>query len=373
MPSNTINGITNVLTQLGNNQTNIDAICYPSDILSDTSEYANSYTAFYISVHKDEALSKVDVLEDNNRYTNAKQGAMQTANQRYGKDTYTKAGKGGVVVAQVATIDVGGKFIGGSEGLKNKISDFSKVAITANTLVGALGENNLAYRQQRAFIVLPTPALTSSYNFSWDEEPMTLSAGAAEFISNTMKAGASTENMMQAFMSKFGAFVGNSSDALSALQSKSPEFGPYMSKMSGRALNPRKEQIFKDVGFREFTFSYTFAPRNEKESLAVNKIIQQFKYHAHPSLQNNNFLYTYPSEFDIVHYYNNRINPYLPRHATSVLKNVSVNYAPNGHYNVNRDGFPSQIQLSLTFGEVAILTKSDFELNTVANGTQAIY
>ena len=359
-----VDGISNVRSQLANNTTNIDAICYPSDILEDD-RYANSYTAFYISIHKEDKLANTaEVLGEGQRYTDAKQSAMQMTSAELGdKYTYSVKATGAgaaITTGKVIHSTLGSLGIASSGGAK-AVADGVTLAGTAvavgNTTIGQLGQNNLAFRQQKAFIVLPTPALTSAYSMSWDQEPMPLAAGIAEGIARTWDGDPQNPSMM-GWLSNA---LTNGSDAMAAFQLKTPEFGGFLSRSSGYAVNPRKEQLFKDVNFREFNFNYTFAPRNQKEALLVKEIIQQFKFHAHPSLKDDgaNMLYIYPSEFDIVHYYNNQPNPNLPKHATSILKNVSVNYAPNGHYNVNSDGFPSQIQLSLQFEEVALLTKKD--------------
>ena len=359
-----IDGIKSVTSQLANNVTGIDAYCYPSDILT-SGEYANSYTAFYISVHREEKLAETELLAEGQRYTNAKRGAMAMTSVTNGTE-YNGAIKGVNAVSSLATTATVSKMtdsIGiASTGAAKMVKDgatlaFGGVAV-GNTTIGELGANNLAYRQQKAFIVLPTPALTSSYSMSWDQEPMPLAAGIAEGLARTWNGDPAKPDPL-GWLKNGGSIA---SDAIGALQLKTPEFGGFMSRTSGMAMNPRKEQLFKDVNFREFTFTYTFAPRNQDEAYKVKEIIRQFKFHAHPSLKDDggNFLYIYPSEFDIVHYFNNKPNNNLPRHATSILKNVSVNYAPNGHYNVNADGFPSQIQLSLQFEEVALLTKKDF-------------
>lgn len=351
--------VSNVLNQISTNQTSIDAICYPDDIMN-SSEYANSYTAFYISIHTEESLDGQEVLAENQRYTDAKRGAMARASETY-ENRYDIAG-----LATTATVSLSARTIvkniaeraGLSAGKAELLGDGTAVMTATDAEFGATGRNNLAYRQQKAFIVLPTPSLTSTYSMQWDQEPMPLAAGVVEGLAKVMSGDPAQPDMLGAFKN----FISTGSDALGTIIQKTPEFGGYYSRLSGTAVNPRKEQLFKDVNFREFSFTYTFAPRSASEASTVREIIRQFKYHAHPSLRSEggNFLYTYPSEFDIVHYFNNRINPNLPRHATSILKNVSVNYAPNGHYNVNRDGFPSQIQLSLQFEEVALLTKDDF-------------
>ena len=87
-------------------------------------------------------------------------------------------------------------------------------------------------------------------------------------------------------------------------------------------------------------------------------IIQEFKYHMHPEFKDaNNFVYIYPSEFDIIYYSNGKENKNLHRHTSCVLTEVNVNYTPNGLFTTFPDGQPTQINVTLSFRELALLTK----------------
>jgi hypothetical protein len=127
---------------------------------------------------------------------------------------------------------------------------------------------------------------------------------------------------------------------------------------SGLAANPKKEQVFKGVNFRTFSFDYKFFPRNWNEAQNIRNIIAQFKYHMHPEFKdNNNFVYIYPSEFDIFYYQDGEENLNLHRHTSCVLTDMSINYTPNGMFSTFPDGSPTQIDVTLTFRELALLTK----------------
>ena len=131
-----------------------------------------------------------------------------------------------------------------------------------------------------------------------------------------------------------------------------------ISRLTGLAPNPRKEQLFKNVNFRTFTFDYQFYPRDAAEARNVEKIIKEFKYHMHPEFKDaNNFLYVYPSEFDIFYYKDTQENMHVNRHTSCVLTDMVVNYAPNGQFTAFSDGTPTQINITLTFKELATLTK----------------
>ena len=139
-------------------------------------------------------------------------------------------------------------------------------------------------------------------------------------------------------------------------------------KFKGQAKNPNLESIFKSVPFREFSFPFTFAPKNEKEKDAVHKIIQLFRFHMLPEQQSGaNGYFNVPSEFQITYMYRDNENSYLPRISRCVLKQCAIDYAPEGVVSTltpdDRGAPPTLITMNLSFGETEIMTKE-----TVAKG-----
>jgi len=130
----------------------------------------------------------------------------------------------------------------------------------------------------------------------------------------------------------------------------------------GRADNPFMEVLFTTMGVREFTYNFNFAPRNSDETAEVQQIIQLFRFHMAPEMQQANSRYlTLPSEFDIHYMFKGkdgqgRENDYFNRITTCVLVSVDVNYTPNGVRSFE-DGSPTQITMGLSFRETEILTK----------------
>lgn len=139
-------------------------------------------------------------------------------------------------------------------------------------------------------------------------------------------------------------------------------------KFKGQAKNPNLESVFKSVPFREFSFPFTFAPKNEKEKDSVHKILQLFRFHMLPEQQSGaNGYFNVPSEFQITYMYRENENSYLPRISRCVLKQCAIDYGPEGVVSTltpdERGAPPTLITMNLTFGETEIMTKE-----TVAKG-----
>lgn len=154
-------------------------------------------------------------------------------------------------------------------------------------------------------------------------------------------------------------------------------FGQY-----GRALtaagfgvveNPMIELLYSRPNLRNFQFDFMLYPRDEKEALEVQKILERLRFHQAPEIKTNTggYFLIPPSEFDIKFYYNGQINPNIDPISTCVLEQIVVNYSPQGRFaayeSVNQGkptlgstGMPVVIQLTLMFKETQIMTKDNF-------------
>lgn len=125
-------------------------------------------------------------------------------------------------------------------------------------------------------------------------------------------------------------------------------------------LNSHLAVLFDGVGFRTFTFTYRFVPRNPGESDNLRRMIYLFKKAMYPSLPaENKFMFTYPDEF-LISFCDN-VKPYMFNFKRSVLKDMQVTYNGDGVPRFFDDGSPTVVDLSMTFQEVEIVTKEDMK------------
>jgi hypothetical protein len=142
------------------------------------------------------------------------------------------------------------------------------------------------------------------------------------------------------------------------------DFGATLEATSKKIANPYKEQLFKSMGFRRFSFNYNFAPRNLGEAQMVLEIIDTFKYHMHPEASDGDMYLIYPAEFSIEFEILDETsgivkrNPYLPKVSSCALTSVKATYGPDGMFNTfqGTDGIPTEMALELQFTELETLT-----------------
>lgn len=153
-------------------------------------------------------------------------------------------------------------------------------------------------------------------------------------------------------------------------------FGEYGRALSAGALgvvqNPMLELLYSQPNFRTFQFDFMLYPRDEKEALEVQKILERLRFHQAPEIKDGSYGYFLipPSEFDIKFYYNGRINENIDKISTCILEQIIVNYAPSGftayeslgqnYPQLGSTGMPVTIQLTLMFKETQILTKESY-------------
>ncbi len=128
--------------------------------------------------------------------------------------------------------------------------------------------------------------------------------------------------------------------------------------MSRKVQNPFTETLFKTMNFRNFPFTFKFAPRNRNELLQALKIVNVFERYMTPEKSTHQLFLEYPAEFEIIYQYKNKENAYFTNFFNdTALVNFVVDYGQGGHYTAfqGTDGAPSEITMSVNFKELTLL------------------
>ena len=349
------------------NQYDVSGLSYPDDLLNNPA-YGQNRVIFYINVSVDSR-----VLKNGTADVAVVEGVQRNfRGQLVGQNISTAAAMGVAGVAGALGGTALGSMIGagGTGGLLGAglgVGGTAVIADQANNAEvpeGQKKEPTFTRPQKRlkTAIALYIPnQLNTRYSVGWGEEDTFMfsaltklgSEGAAAIARAFGSPGSETRA------------TGVAGEVLGALATTGvTPFGKEQGIAAGLAQNPKKEQAFKNVDFRTFTFEYNFAPKSSAEAQNVLNIIRQFKYHMHPEFKSEDaFLYIYPSEFDIVYYHGAKENLNIHRHTSCVLTEMNVNYTPNGVFTTFSDGMPTQINVTLTFKELMLLSKELIEQN----------
>jgi len=208
-------------------------------------------------------------------------------------------------------------------------------------------------------IILPMPddhAVNTSIQYDTNHDPSMLTKGADMAGQN---GGA-----LIAEMAKLGGAsiaAGGINRAKSLITSKGGDATSTDAILASfrMAKNPKKEVMFNGFTYRQFSFSYLFAPKNVNESDTVNEIIRTFRYYALPAISPAKLFYIFPSEFEISFMLGKIDNPNIPRMTKSVLQRVGVNYSPaSSGWATLPNGSPVAIQMTLEFIELELVDRN---------------
>ena len=153
--------------------------------------------------------------------------------------------------------------------------------------------------------------------------------------------------------------------------------------LGGMAPNENAIQMFSRMGFRQFSFSFSFAARNPKESQDIQTIIEWFKRGMHPGSSNGKgsaVLLTFPDVFvlepmfmpvdETVDSTGQRKlevaeepiqHPMMPKTKICALTSLNVNTTPMSAINTIFDGSIPLVTVELAFQETTALTRNDME------------
>jgi len=335
-----------------NDKYDITSLSYPSDIQSP--EYGGNMVVIYINV----ATASKFLPPPNQTYDMKDLDIQRDRGVVLGRPI----SKWNAAISSALGLSLNNGLLGGIAGAVT-----GETAINAAGLYVAADIAGTTTREQKRLktaIALHMPnSLNIRYTTSWSEED----AMAAEAISTMAESGMGLmKSMQEGNVSSMLNTVKNSQlgkDIKSILAAETLAKSGVMSARTGLAANPKREMVFKGVDFRTFSFDYNFFPRDEKEAEHVHNIIFQLKLHMLPEYkeETNNFLYIYPSEFDISYFSGNGLNQYIHRHPSCVLTELSVNYTPNGNFTTFANGMPTQIAITMSFKELTNPTKESIQ------------
>ena len=234
------------------------------------------------------------------------------------------------------------------------------------------------------YIELPIPQeVNDSNSVTWGEDRVNaIELATLSLAQKAMKGATGEEGQAQRarnFISAFtsGADIGNltpqTQDALRASLSgfainqlgSQVSAKSVISRSTGQILNNNLELLFSGVNLRSFPFTFTFSPRNPKESDTVKAIIRSLKMSMAAKAGEFNgsaqgiFLKS-PDLFQLDYLKDGKNHPFLNRFKLTALTGMSVNYTNAGTYASYNDGTPVNLRMNLTFKEINPIYHEDY-------------
>ena len=150
----------------------------------------------------------------------------------------------------------------------------------------------------------------------------------------------------------------------------------FLARSGGRILNPNAELLFQGPVLRDFAFKFLMVARSKKEGEMIRKIIRWFKTGAAPVFNDRALLQT-PSIFQLTYGRGQGSSDYfLPtvnKFNEMALRNITVDYAPDGFWSAYQDSQPVAVVVNLQFTELRPVYKQDQEYAEAQNETSVGY
>ena len=329
---------------------------YPLDVQNNFQN--GHYMLFYVNVqnktkYKYQSQKGVDIGD----YELKAMGVDKFGNLIYGEKRGANAAE---IAYQKKRAMKSGKHIGESRFLESG-------ELTKDAKKGVTSAFNDTRRIQESIAIYLPPNVEDTTNAAYND----MRTGLAGFLAARGEQIASTQDAERIAKELLGSAGGVLSGAALRAVSEVAEMAlgaegttQLVNKAFGQADNPYMEVLFDAMQLRTFTYNFIFAPKNEKETEEVQKIIQIFRFHMAPELRGGQSRFLgLPSQFDIHYMYlpmgqtnEAKENLYYNRIATCVLQNCVTNYTPDGVKSFE-DGAPTKITMQLTFKETELLTK----------------
>lgn len=343
----------------GTGKYNIKNLSYPENLGNNPD--VQHYVAFFVNVRGKSKFNKQVGVNGGNQkiLEDVKVGVGQ--NRLDPNKTGQQTGAAGLV----AGAQIGGAASLLSGVLEGKLSFTELLSAGAKALVGgaaglatikgveALGliESDTLKRISDVITLHIQDKPSTSYNVNYqDKEIGTLGgllAGGSSMTDATETLGSMGKDAGQAAIAGIVSAV---STAFGGPAGNLLELG------TKQKTNSFREQFFESVDFRTFNFKHTFMPRSQQEAEDVRRILNLFKFHMHPELSQGGLFYVYPSEFEIKYFYKDKENQYFDKISSCVLENMSVDYGGD-IFSTFEDGNPVEVNLTLKFKELELLTK----------------
>ena len=147
-----------------------------------------------------------------------------------------------------------------------------------------------------------------------------------------------------------------------------------LSRTSGAIVNPNMVLLFNKPELRNFSYSYTFRPRNAAEAAMTKRIIRMFKQSMSVRKEATNLFLLAPNVFKIGYYRggtsdDDHTHKSIGRAKIVALKSCNVNYMPDGSYMTFNDpeGTMTAYSMQLSFTELEPLYYDDYMENNISS------
>ena len=231
-----------------------------------------------------------------------------------------------------------------------------------------------------SYWVLPIPtSLTYDSDYNWTSEGLDHGAAALSGIGNAI-AKAASGDLVGGLKIGAESIGGGITDTIptyllrgagqkfaSALGVNGEQTLKQMEKANGIAYNPNKQLYFNEVDMRDFSVTFSLAPTSKTEAENIQKGFSDLAYRAAPDYSPEQFYFTYPDffKFAVVVCDNGGSHHVMYSRAGLAITQLNLDLSPDSALTWHDDGFPTALQLQVTFKESIVPTRENLSKITL--------
>ena len=134
-----------------------------------------------------------------------------------------------------------------------------------------------------------------------------------------------------------------------------------VARTAGGVFNNNLALLFKGPTLRPFNFNFNVSPRDQRESIEVQKIIRMFKQSSAVQRTESGLFLGSPHVYDIEFLSGSSSHKFLPRIKTCALQVFAVNYMPNNTYMTYENSSMVSYSLQFQFKELDPIFNDDYD------------
>jgi len=201
------------------------------------------------------------------------------------------------------------------------------------------------------------PSISVQYNSKYGEDNIgaLAAAGAGALDAFAGRNGADLTTAVKGALSE--GKQGAETMIMGVLNTVAPGATALLALEKGAVRTPKMELMFEGIGRREFSYEFTFIPKDRAEADIIKQIVYEFKFHMASNYTDGTFReMEIPSFFNIIYRYKNKDNEHLNKISTCVLETMDVSYGGD-RFIAYDGGVPQTTKITLKFKELEIITK----------------
>ena len=134
-----------------------------------------------------------------------------------------------------------------------------------------------------------------------------------------------------------------------------------LARTEGGIFNNNLALLFKGPTLRSFTFNFLISPRDQPESIEVQKIIRMFKQSSAVQRSESGLFLGAPHVYNVEFLTKGGTHTFLPRLKTCALEQFTVNYMPSNSYMTYENSSMLAYSVGFRFKEIDPIFNDDYD------------